>query len=185
MDGCDGYDYYKTSKWSLAVGLDSDGLKLKDSLMSSLPDDILYQISSQLSANKLMYDKNEPNVLSRTDVDENYRAHEGNQYLIYKVELAKIEKVINYQLSQIRATDTLSQDQLRQLIDSYSDDSDEDENEDRQIDFKYGLDVNSYNVKDPIISYPKNLDLRHDGIDIYLDCTTSKGKPFQCRYWGD
>ncbi len=52
------------------------------------------------------------------------------------------------------------------------------------IDFGISMQCNSYDVEVPLVPYPNNFDLRHDGIYIYLQCVDSKGERFTTCYWG-
>lgn len=49
---------------------------------------------------------------------------------------------------------------------------------------KISIQVNSYDVMLPTIPYPKNMNLEHDGICIYLLCEDNSGKQFITKYWG-
>lgn len=51
--------------------------------------------------------------------------------------------------------------------------------------FKLSLPVNSYNVTDPEVPYPDNMDMSHDGISIFILCEDENGKEFPSNYWGD
>ena len=60
------------------------------------------------------------------------------------------------------------------------------DNNDIHNDFwKLSLPVNSYNSENPLIKYPSNFDLSHDGIYIYLLYEDLKGNIFCMNYWGD
>lgn len=52
------------------------------------------------------------------------------------------------------------------------------------IDFGISMECNSYDVETPLVPYPKNFDLRHDGIYVYLQCVDGKGERFTTCYWG-
>lgn len=52
------------------------------------------------------------------------------------------------------------------------------------IDFGISMECNSYDVESPRIPYPKNFNLMHDGIYVYLQCVDSKGERFTTCYWG-
>jgi hypothetical protein len=64
--------------------------------------------------------------------------------------------------------------------------SSDNELDDGQVDLThFSLPVNSYDVEAPQKPYPKNMDLAHDGIFIYVLCEDENGKEFESCYWGD
>lgn len=113
-----------------------------------------------------------------------------------EVELAWIDRVYNRQLFRFPESEP-SQERLREWItENWSEDqrgtshipnhlSGKDFGYIQQPDFTRGLEVHSYNVETPQVSYPKEFDLSHDGIYIYLLCRDENGVEFQFVYWGD
>lgn len=131
---------------------------------------------------------------------------ESNEYSFYYVELLYIKKCINYQLTDFHCNKEVSQSVIYKLI-QYGKDIKLGEilksnNITYEMNKEYEIckyDINSFNVALDIGSYNNlvnssnqkihdlvpNIDLSHDGINIYLLCINSKNELIVVNYWGD
>ena len=51
--------------------------------------------------------------------------------------------------------------------------------------FKYGIQVDSYNLENPKVKYDNNFDTSHDGILIHLLCLDKYNNSIYQCFWGD
>jgi hypothetical protein len=122
-----------------------------------------------------------------------------SDFIFYRAKLLFILGVVNSTLSMYRSTKQLSQEEIRDFVDSgYSkekrrelglleqepDDGSYDADVD-SVDMTLAIDCNSYNALEPKIPYPNNYDLNHDGIFVYLTCKNEDGVISHIKYWGD
>jgi hypothetical protein len=114
------------------------------------------------------------------------------------IDCAKIKRISNHQLYDyvLKEDEQITEEEIRKFISSGEDEriverpTDEDgstnmEDVENEYLFDLSLPVNSYDSEAPEVPYPKNMDLAHDGIFIYLLCEDENGKEFRVCYWGD
>ena len=139
------------------------------------------------------------NELKHTHPDLNYNIDSLDKYILedinvykyYYVNLLFIEKVTNGQLSDYNSDILLERDDVCKFIESnYSDELKSNLNltyitlNDNDPTFTVYLACDSYNSVNPLISYPTNFSMAHDGCCIYLQCNKG-GESFCVTYWGD
>ena len=122
------------------------------------------------------------------DLDLSKEMSEGE----HQIDLCKILKVVNGELCYFVVNREVTQDQIIEFIDSAYDDSElflkapkvyiNDVND---VDFKVGLECNTYNVDEPVTPYPKFFDIDHDEDSyIFLECQRPNGEILKTCYWG-
>lgn len=153
-------------------------------------------------------------IIDKNELPDKLRSYLTDDLVPYKIPLAKIIKIMNRQFYSFKYDSNLCKDMtecdMREMIElspgwnespsnefntflnkwgiKPRDDQEFDDyhcGDDNSRDFTLHLPVNSYNVEDPEQPYPKNFDLAHDGIYIYLQCLDINGNPFIMTYWGD
>ena len=112
-----------------------------------------------------------------SDIKNNYLLSDNfKDCFFYEIELLYIKKIINHQIQN-----------------EYNIDDEEDFNFDnfyklnvneKKI-FKYGIQVDSYNLENPKVKYDNNFDTSHDGILIHLLCLDKYNNSIYQCFWGD
>jgi hypothetical protein len=117
------------------------------------------------------------------------------------VELLIVKKVVNDKLAKCYYKKNKSQKSINKNYNNSSDlDSDNSSDSDNsnvsdifnhnslwkcEKFFNIGFECNSYNVNNPLIPYPDDFDISHDGKYIYCQCIDKNNKIIYCCYWGD
>lgn len=111
------------------------------------------------------------------------KQQDNNVFRFFKVPLAKVKKVYNWQSYACQCSNPDLIPTHEQLVQSR--DCRMDYGHKRSPNFRFSLNVNSYNVSVPEIPYPDGFDTDHDGNFVYILCEDTKGKEFKFVYWGD
>ena len=104
------------------------------------------------------------------------------------------KRVISPKLSDYVSPQPIDEPIVRQLIDSNYDPElcahhriikRPDHYHPDDVDFNLSLTCASYNAEIPRCPYPKNFELDHDGVYVYLRCRERDGRIVTIKYWGD
>lgn len=115
-------------------------------------------------------------------------------YIFYYTTLLFIERIISSRLSDYTTPQPIDESIVRQLIDSNYDPElcvqhgivkRSDHFDPDGIDFNLSLTCASYNAELPKYPYPRNFELDHDGVYVYLQCRERDGRMVTIKYWGD